>query len=368
MLSSSYRTISATLAGVVIAAAISVLPQEVRAENKISATTTFRATIDSGVGGGINEVAGAFGSVVVGRQGAKQSFVVDVHNLAGSGYGVFSGDTFTTNFPAFLIAALDQRNVTNGSWILKFTSKNGALPQLGVADVTNLVDKIIYIATPGTTNITGGVTNLVDCTTNVVGSITNLVDCTTNLVGCTTNVVGGVTNLVDCTTNVVDCATNAVGGVTNLVGCTTNIVGSVTNIIVGAVLWAPIPDFSAKPGKESFKRSKALKLPVAPPSPRSHGSIKVQFVGPKGQSVLDMRAMALPRGGHVYKVWMEDGLSFTNIGSLALSVSEANGRFLRDTRKGQPLPLQARQIGDLSGRSILIIDEFDEIVLEGVIP
>jgi hypoxanthine phosphoribosyltransferase len=81
-----------------------------------------------------------------------------------------------------------------------------------------------------------------------------------------------------------------------------------------------------------------------------------------------MRAMALPRGGHVYKVWMEDGLSFTNIGSLALSVSEANGRFLRDTRKGQPLPLQVRQIGDLSGRSILIIDEFDEIVLEGVVP
>jgi hypothetical protein len=208
---------------------------------------------------------------------------------------------------------------------LKYASKSGAPLQLGVADVTNLVDKIIYIATPGTTNITGGVTNLV---------------------GCTTNVVGGVTNLVDCTTNVV---------------------GSVTNLIVGAVLWAPIPDFSANPSKENFKRIRALELPVPAPSPRSRGLIKAEFNGARGQSVLDIRAKALPRG-HEYAVWMEDGASFTNIGSLALSLSGASGRFIRDTRKGQPLPMQAQQVGDLSGRAVLIKGEFDTILLEGEIP
>ena len=208
-----------------------------------------------------------------------------------------------------MVAALDQRSTTNGSWKLKFTSKNGAPPQLGVADVTNLVDKIIYVATLGTTNI--------------------------------------------------------VGGVTNLVGCTTNIIGAVTNIFVGAVLWAPVPPLVANPSKESFKRRELLELPVLAPSPRSHGLIKVQYVGGRGQSVLDMRAMALPRG-QTYTVWMEDGSSYTNIGPLALS--GANGRFIRDTGKGQPLPLQAQQIGGLSGRGVLITNGLGEIVLEGVIP
>ena len=324
MLSSSYRTISATLTAMMAATVMSFLPQEVRAENKISATGAFRATIDSGVGGGFSGVAGASGSVVIRRQGAKQSFAVDVRNLAGSNYGVFRGDTFSTNYPTFFIAALNRRGGTNNSWNLEYASTSGAPPQLGVADVTNLADKIIYIATPGTTNITGAVTNLVGCTTNIVG------------------------------------------GVTNLVGCTTNIIGSVTNVIVGAVLWAPIPDFSAHPGKESFKETGALEPPVsAPPSPRSHGSIKVQFVGARGRSVLDMRAK-IP-GGHEYTVWMIDGLGFTNnIGSLALL--GANGRFIRDTGKGQPLPLQAREISALSSRGVLIFDEFSEVVLEGEIP
>jgi hypothetical protein len=141
----------------------------------------------------------------------------------------------------------------------------------------------------------------------------------------------------------------------------------VTNLIVGAVLWAPIPDFSANPSKENFKRIRALELPVPAPSPRSRGLIKAEFNGARGQSVLDIRAKALPRG-HEYAVWMEDGASFTNIGSLALSLSGASGRFIRDTRKGQPLPMQAQQVGDLSGRAVLIKGEFDTILLEGEIP
>ena len=319
MLNASCRTISAAFAGVAVAAAISILPCEVRAENKIS-VSTFRATAESGSS---DAVAGACGTVVLGRHDAKQSFEVGVHNLAGSGYGVFRGDTFSTNFPVFLIAAMDQNDPTNNSWSLKFTSISGAPPQLGVADVTNLVGKIIYIATLGATNITG------------VG---------TNLVGCTTNIVGGVTNLV---------------------GCTTNIVDAVTNIIVGAVLWAPVPPLVANPGKESFNKKAVLVSPPGGPSPRSRGKIETRYSGTRGQSVLEIRAMLLPRG-HPYAVWMEDGLSYTNIGSLTLS--GGSGRFIRDTRKGLPLPLEVPFVDDLSGRNILIRDEFGEVHLVGPIP
>jgi hypothetical protein len=319
MLNASYRTIAVTLAGMAVATAISILPREVRAEKTIWAASTFRILIDNGG----TCPSRPRGSVVLRRQGMKQSFAVDVHYLAGANLGAFRGDTFSTNFPAFLIAALNQNDPTNGGWNLKLTSTTGAPLPLGVADVTNLVDKFIYIATPGYTNIIGGVTNLVGCTTNIVG------------------------------------------GVTNLVGCTTNIVGSVTNIIIGAVLWAPVPPLMANPAQQSFKGRNPLEH--TPSSQLSHGWIKDRFGGTRGESFLDIRAMALPRGNE-YAVWMEDGGSFTNIGPMVFSLSGAVMHFTRDTRKGDPLPLEVPYIGDLSGRSIEIRDQFDDVHLTGVIP
>ena len=53
-------------------------------------------------------------------------------------------------------------------------------------------------------------------------------------------------------------------------------------------------------------------------------------------------------------------LTQRNLGSTAT--------FVRDTIFGDPLPLQARDIGDLSGRLLQIRDAFDIVHLQGLMP
>ena len=48
--------------------------------------------------------------------------------------------------------------------------------------------------------------------------------------------------------------------------------------------------------------------------------------------------------------------------------SGAQQQFLRDTKFGDPLPLQSRNVIDLSGHVIQIRDAFGAVHLEGVVP
>ena len=55
-----------------------------------------------------------------------------------------------------------------------------------------------------------------------------------------------------------------------------------------------------------------------------------------------------------------DTMTQVNLGSTASLV--------RDTQFADPLPQQARDVGDLSGRLIQIRDAFDYVHLQGIVP
>ena len=46
----------------------------------------------------------------------------------------------------------------------------------------------------------------------------------------------------------------------------------------------------------------------------------------------------------------------------------STARLVRDTQFGDPLPQQARDVGDLSGRVIQVRDEFKIVHLQGILP
>ena len=117
-----------------------------------SSAMTFQREVDTAS-------PGPAGTALLKKQGTKQIFSVAVHDLAGTSYGVFVGPSNDTNTPVFLISAMDGQPAT-GNWVLNYRAVGGAPPQLGVADLDDLAGSYLFIATPGQTNISNGVTNL----------------------------------------------------------------------------------------------------------------------------------------------------------------------------------------------------------------
>ncbi len=333
MLSSSYRTISATLAGVAVAAAISILPYEVQAQrsNAVS-VSTLRETIESAHVSGVdsNAVSKPHGTVTLRKQGIKQIFDADVRSLSSSlnssntGWGVWLdlNSAVRSNDLVTLLCQLDRMSgVTTGThWRATQEGLGQAPPFLSVdiSDLNELTNRSVCIGFPMTEE------------------------------------------------------------------------GS-TNTIIKCVVWAPIPSLLPKPGKASFKKHTLLALPVPPaingqmwvPAPKARGKINLQYSATSGQSSIEVNAKNLLRG-HNYSVWMtltttndpaypacitnDVSSCLTNIAQLTLSLSGKNGRYVRDTKVGDSLPLQFKYAGDLSNHLLVIEDEFGVIYLQGVIP
>lgn len=271
----------------------------------------FRRTVDP-------SNPGPFGTLIMKKSGATQTAQVKIQNLGGESWGVFLSDapTFNTNALFRFVAQLDRTDEKHGIWLRKFSHTGGAPVEFEVEDLDFLAGKQIDIAQPGPTNI--------------------------------------------------------VGGVTNIVGTVTNIVGGVTNFTVNVVLWAPVNTLTTDPSAENYTAKSTLHIPSEPliPSPKAKGTVVTKFSRTTGQSVLNLHATGLLRG-QVYTVYIEDGVEtfmFVAAGSLVLDKEGTGGKFVRDTKLGDPLPQQARKVGDLTGRTIVIVDAFDDIYLIGTIP
>ena len=119
------------------------------------------------------------------------------------------------------------------------------------------------------------------------------------------------------------------------------------------------------------------------PAPKALGKINLRYSGTTGQSFIEVDAKKL-LGGHSYSVWMTltttndpaypacitNSVSscLTNIDQLTLSTSGKSGRYVRDTKVGDSLPLQFEYAGDLSNHLLVIEEEIGIIYLQGVIP
>lgn len=330
MLNTSCRTIPIALAGVAVAAAISILPGNVSAQNSTS-ISTLRETIESPhvSAGNSNTVTTLkpYGRVTLRKQGNKQMFDVDVRSLSSS---------------------LNSSNTGWGVWL-------DLNPTFHTNDLVSLLCQL----------------NLLVSTGEHYTATLKAVDTAPQFLSITVPDLNDLTNHAIC------------------IGSPTGI--GTTNVVVDCVLWAPIPALLPAPARTSFNKRALLALPVPPvingqlwaPAPKARGNIKLRYSGSTGQSFIEVNAQNL-LGGHTYSVWMTlttvDDPAYpacitntvssclTNLDQLTLSFSGTAGQYVRDTKAGDSLPLQFEYADDLSNHLVLIEDEDNLIYLQGVIP
>jgi len=326
MLNASCRTILAALAGVAVAAAISILPCEVCAQNSTS-ISTLRETIESAhisaVGSNAVATSKPHGTVTLRKQGAKQILDVDVRSLSpsGTGLGVWldQNSTCRPNDLVSLLCQLDLLVSTGENWRATEEALNTA-PQflsVSISDLNDLTNHAVCIGSP---TMTG--------TTNVV----------------------------------VDCVLWApIPALLPKPGK--------TSFNKHALLTLPVPP--------------VINGQLWAPAPKARGKITLRYSGTTGRSFIEVDAKNL-LGGHSYSVWMTlttvndpaypacitNSVSscLTNIDQLTLSVSGKGGQYVRDTKVGDSLPLQFEYADDLSNHLLVIEDEDNLIYLQGVIP
>ena len=296
-------------------------------------TAQFRRTVDP-------SPRSAYGSASfrITNSGGKQTCIVQINSLTETDFGIFVGDNPTpdTNSVISSVAPLDRTNLKKGKWMRKMTGVNGAPLEFDVANLGELSGGSMYIASPSSTFV-GGVTNITGCVTNVSRL--------------------GVTNVSTCVTNI-------------YVGIPYNVGGTGT---VSAVLWAPIPPLLTNPSDFNFHGKATLSRPPAPaPSPDATGSVQVSFNNSQGRSVLNIRCANLT-AGQTYTLFIGDTTNnpptiLVEAGTMTSNKNGGEQRFLRDTKFGDPLPLQAPNVTNLSGHVIQVQDAFNSVHLQGVVP
>ncbi|HUK81262.1 MAG TPA: hypothetical protein VLZ12_01385, partial [Verrucomicrobiae bacterium] len=268
---------------------------------------------------------GPVGDLLVVEDGTQQTFQVKIKRLTEPNQSIqLSTNSFfdATNSPVSYVAPVNRTDTKNGNWSQKLIGTNGAPDQFQFLGVANLSDmsgiNSIDIGSPGTTNIVGG-TNFIDVVCNQSNGITV------------------------CTS-------------------TTNIIGGATNIYVNAFVWAPVPPLLANPSAAKFKTKVSMVQPPIPPSPKASGKILFSYKGSSGQSVLDIHVSNLAQG-QTYALWLSDAGTNVNSGTFTLTSGGSDGKYRRDTKRGEPLPLQAGSTADLTGRVFTVQDGFGAVHL-----
>jgi hypothetical protein len=272
------------------------------------------------------------GDVLLVQDGAQQTLTLKVKGLTESDlYIHVSTNSFYdgTNSPVYAVAPLTRTDKRKGDWFRKLTGTSGAPLEFQVLGIGNLSDmsdiNSLVIGNPGVTNIIGG-TNFYDCVQTVTNDVT-------------------------------------------VITCSTNVLGGVTNIFIDAFAWAPIPPLVANASVFSFKERLKLQRPFIPPSPQAVGSMRIAYNGLIGESLLDIKVSGLSQG-QSYVLWVSDG--GTNVAAGNFTVPKGGGggraRFLRDTKMGDPLPLQAASTATLTNRLFTVRDASGSVHLFGVLP
>jgi len=335
---SNWKIIATVTTVVAAVSLILILTRPISAGEVVSdgvGNAQFRRTVDP-------SPRAAFGkaSFRITNSGGKQTCIVQIANLLETDFGIFVGSTPTpdTNSTISGVGPLNRTNLKKGNWSRNFAGVNGAPLEFDVSNLSDLSGGSIYIASATDNALVQGVTNITGCVTNI-------------------DIILDVTNVTKCVTNI-------------YVGIPINAGGTGT---VTAVLWAPIPPLVSNPSDFNYHNDLPLNLPPAPaPSPNAVGSVRVNFNNNQGRSVLDIRGAHLI-AGQTYTLFIGDTTNnppdvLVEAGTMTSNKSGAQQQFLRNTKFGDPLPLQSRNVIDLSGHVIQIRDAFGAVHLEGVVP
>ena len=290
----------------------------------------------------------AMGTVTMAVDGnGKEIFQVNIQKLGENNYTAIVRDepSFTTNIvDGVTLAPLARLNPKNGTWSRTYTGINQAPDDFldFVANLTELAGTSVDISQPDVPDVT-------TIFTNIIGGVTNI--------------VSGVTNVVGNVTNIIDGIVIPNPGQTGLVFST---------------MWAPLYSPTSDPGALSYHRHGTLVV-IGDASPKASATVNISFNGNTGRSILKISAKNLTPGqqytlfvanttNHDMTVMIPvDNMTQKNLGPTAT--------FVRDTQFGDPLPqtgdpvpVQARDIGDLSGHIVQIRDAFDIVHLQGDMP
>ena len=146
-----HGTLASICAGLILSASWISCPQDANGRGipwSLSSAIAMQRPNDA-------PVSNACGTVFLRMTPTSQEFTVTVRNIPSEvptdGLGVFLSDAPGDTNNMYFVNVLDGPG-TNGTWRLSLKSSLSASPQLNVPDVTNLTERIIYIA-DATTNV-----------------------------------------------------------------------------------------------------------------------------------------------------------------------------------------------------------------------
>jgi hypothetical protein len=128
----------------------------------------------------------------------------------------------------------------------------------------------------------------------------------------------------------------------------------------------PALDASKKPSNTQLQ----LELPEGA-SPGAKGRLKLRAKADRGQQRFHLHVRKLAFSEGEQQLFVETAPAsdvFESAGLIDRLGASANGRFRRDCKRGDPLPVGAEDLAELEGRRIQVRDDLDQVVLEGVVP
>jgi hypothetical protein len=135
------------------------------------------------------------------------------------------------------------------------------------------------------------------------------------------------------------------------------------------VLKGTVPPFglSKKPAKAKLE----ILPPDGAPAPEMKASLKLRSKADKGQERIDLKAKKVPfEDDGPFHVFIEDAVGsdvFEDAGELE-QTDDTVGRYRRDTKQGQELPLGVGFVSELAGRALEVRDDGGVVYLAGTIP
>jgi len=113
-----------------------------------------------------------------------------------------------------------------------------------------------------------------------------------------------------------------------------------------------------------------VEAPDGAPAQDMHGTLSLRGKDDKGQERIDLKAKKVPFDDGPFHVFVEEDVgagTFVDSGKLD-KTGKHEGRWRRDTKKGQALPDGVFFVSDLADRLIEVRDDDGTVYLRGTIP
>jgi hypothetical protein len=129
----------------------------------------------------------------------------------------------------------------------------------------------------------------------------------------------------------------------------------------------PDPDAPKKPVKAALVMDAGVDIGQSP----IQGKIKLRSKANKGQHRMAVKIRKAPFSQGALHLACETAVGsgvFANVGAVDQNGSSAQGRYRRDTHKGDPLPDGALSLEALAGRKLQVRDAAEDVLLEVLVP